>query len=299
LRYRKPSIVIRNVKYERCLHFEWGNCTQHQSTLFLLFLFCFKMKNLVLPLKRLRFPVGNDIGHYYTLKRRAAVDCCCYFPYIPSRLSRWSFKLMESIKYQEARACFSVRLGFQPTPTHSPHLPVYTKAVSLSHLGNWWYPMCTLGGSRTARSVFFSWPIALWRPPYSFWLFFFYNRKIQWCPFVFVCQAVLSSICLALEELGSALLPRWNNNTTSSSTAAPPTLKGAVLFFFFFFLVSAVFWLHAAAFGSPRRKASFKYIDCKVTKEMSWKERQQKSCTYTLSFLSSSSCLYLWSRRTL
>lgn len=103
--------------------------------------------------------------------------------------------------------------------------------------------MCTLGGSRTARSVFFSWPIALWRPPYSFWLFFlfffFYNRKIQWCPFVFVCQAVLSGICLALEELGSALLPRWNNNTTSSSTAAPLTLKGAVLFFFF--LVSAVF----------------------------------------------------------
>jgi hypothetical protein len=132
LRYRKPSIVIRNVKYERCLHFEWGNCTQHQSTLFLLFLFCFKMKNLVLPLKRLRFPVGNDIGHYYTLKRRAAVDCCCYFPYIPSRLSRWSFKLMESIKYQEARACFSVRLGFQPTPTHKAPISQYIQKPCLS-----------------------------------------------------------------------------------------------------------------------------------------------------------------------
>lgn len=191
---------------------------------------------------------------------------------------------MESIKYQEAHACFSVRLGFQPTPTHSPHLPVYTKAVSLSHLGNWWYPMCTLGGSRTARSVFFSWPIALWRPPYSFWLFF-YNRKIQWCPFVFVCQAVLSGICLALEELGSALLPRWNNNTTSSSTAAPPTLKGAVLFFFF--LVSAVFWLHAAAaaFGSPRRKASFQIYRLQSNEgDVVKRETTKKSCVYSLFF---------------
>lgn len=234
LRYRKPSIVIRNVKYERCLHFEGGIAPNiSQLFLFCFVLLCFKMKNLVFPLKRLRFPVGNDIGIIIHLKRRAAVDCCCYFPYIPSRLSRWSFKLMESIKYQEAHACFSVRLGFQPTPTHSPHLPVYTKAVSLSHLGNWWYPMCTLGGSRTARSVFFSWPIALWRPPYSFWLFF-YNRKIQWCPFVFVCQAVLSGICLALEELGSALLPRWNNNTNVIvySSSANLERRGSLLLLF-------------------------------------------------------------------
>lgn len=131
LRYRKPSIVIRNVKYVRCLHFEGGNCTQHQSTLFVLF--CFKMKNLVLPLKRLRFPVGNDIGHYYTFKKTGCSRLLLLF----SIYSISSFTLVfqiDGIHKIPGSACLFLCPSRVPTDTYTqpPSPSIYKSRVSLS-----------------------------------------------------------------------------------------------------------------------------------------------------------------------